>query len=122
MGDGLYELAAEPRWEFAYQLSEGTPRLRRIPKINYIPDGQIPDLPVSQYGYDVVNRIYMLYRAGILSGNDAYGTFAPNSNVTRAEVTAIISRMIDLLSDKTFNLLKDKAQLTCQALPKPYVG
>lgn len=107
MGDGLYELAAEPRWEFAYQLSKALPDCEYT-EINYIPDGQIPDLPVSQYGYDVVNRIYMLYRAGILSGNDAYGTFAPNSNVTRAEVTAIISRMIDPAQRKTFTL-KDKA-------------
>ena len=106
MGDGLYELAAEPRWEFAYQLSKALPDCEYT-EINYIPDGQIPDLPVSQYGYDVVNRIYMLYRAGILSGNDAYGTFAPNSNVTRAEVTAIISRMIDPAQRKTFTL-KDK--------------
>ena len=103
MGDGLYELAAEPRWEFAYQLSKALPDCEYT-EINYIPDGQIPDLPVSQYGYDVVNRIYMLYRAGILSGNDAYGTFAPNSNVTRAEVTAIISRMIDPAQRKTFTL------------------
>lgn len=106
MGDGLYELATEPRWEFAYQLSKALPDYEYT-EINYIPDGQIPDLPVSQYGYDVVNRIYMLYRAGILSGNDVYGTFSPNSNVTRAEVTAIISRMIDPAQRKTFTL-KDK--------------
>ena len=63
MGDGLYELATEPRWEFAYQLSKALSDCEYT-EINYIPDGQIPDLPVSQYGYDVVNRIYMLYRAG----------------------------------------------------------
>ena len=118
MGDGLYELATEPRWEFAYQLSKALPDCEYT-EINYIPDGQIPDLPVSQYGYDVVTRIYMLYRAGILSGNDAYGTFAPNSNVTRAEVTAIISRMIDPAQRKTFTL-KDKPKFALNGFAGSY--
>ena len=54
MGDGQYELATEPRWEFAYQLSKALPDCEYT-EINYIPDGQIPDLPVSQYGYDVLS-------------------------------------------------------------------
>lgn len=101
--DGLYGLAAESRWTFAYWLSKALPDYEYT-EINDIPDGQIPDLPVNKYGYDVVNRIYMLYRAGILSGNDAYGTFSPNSDITRAEVTAIISRMIDPDQRRTFRL------------------
>ena len=37
--------------------------------------------------------VYKLYEAGILIGNDEAGTFAPWSEITRAEVAAIISRM-----------------------------
>lgn len=39
--------------------------------------------------------VYALYRAGILSGSDDEHTFNSNSNITRAEVAAILSRMID---------------------------
>jgi len=34
-----------------------------------------------------------LYRAGVLTGNDLQGTFAPASHITRAELAAVISRM-----------------------------
>ncbi len=39
--------------------------------------------------------VYRLYRAGILSGNDKYGTFAPASGIKRSEVAAILSRVLD---------------------------
>lgn len=38
--------------------------------------------------------VYKLYRAGILCGNDKYGTFAPETSITRAEVAAILSRIV----------------------------
>jgi hypothetical protein len=41
-------------------------------------------------------RIHTLYRAGILSGVDALGTFNPNTNITRAEAAAIFSRIVDV--------------------------
>lgn len=40
------------------------------------------------------NTVYAFYRAGILCGNDEYGTFAPDSNITRAEVAAIVMRLV----------------------------
>jgi hypothetical protein len=43
------------------------------------------------YGYEV----YTFYRAGILQGNDANGTFAPGSSIKRSEVAAIIARMME---------------------------
>jgi len=36
----------------------------------------------------------MLYKAGVLAGNDSIGTFNPGSNITRAEASAIVSRVI----------------------------
>lgn len=38
--------------------------------------------------------VYNMYRAGILCGNDKYGTFAPDTSITRGEVAAIIMRII----------------------------
>lgn len=34
-------------------------------------------------------EIYALYRAGILTGNDSYGTFTPDTNITRGAVATI---------------------------------
>ena len=57
---------------------------------NDIKDGSLWD--VKGWYQDAV---YKMYRAGILSGNDKYGTFAPNSNITRAEVSAIAVRAVE---------------------------
>lgn len=59
-------------------------------QINIVDNGGIPDL-----SYANSERIYTMYRAGILTGNDSLGTFAPYSNITRAEVAAILTRMIN---------------------------
>ena len=40
-------------------------------------------------------EIMMLYRAGIVGGSDSLGTFHPNSNITRAQAAAIITRLVD---------------------------
>ncbi len=99
----------EQRWHFAYWISKALPD-SAYTAINNVPDGQILDLTENKiYTEDgsfdeISNRIYMLYRAGILTGNTAYGHFNPKGYVTRAEVTAIITRMIDPDQRKTFQL------------------
>ena len=61
-------------------------------EINSIADGAIPDVRLGAEGG---NEIYQLYRAGILTGNDQLGTFAPDSFINRASVAAILSRIVD---------------------------
>ena len=58
--------------------------------INTVADGQIPDVASGSANYA---DIYTLYRAGVLTGNDKYGTFAPETTIDRASVAAIVSRM-----------------------------
>ena len=41
------------------------------------------------------SEIYTFYRAGILTGSDAQGTFNPDSSIKRSEVAAILIRMYD---------------------------
>ena len=60
--------------------------------INLVDDGVIPDVPMSA---DYAVAVYMLYRAGILTGSDTFGTFNPDSTITRAEAAAIITRIVD---------------------------
>ena len=59
---------------------------------NSVDDNAIPDVKL---GDKYASEIYTFYRAGILTGNDAAGTFAPNSSIKRSEVAAILSRMYD---------------------------
>ena len=35
----------------------------------------------------------LLYRSGVLTGSDAFGTFYPNNNISRAEAAAILARI-----------------------------
>ncbi len=59
---------------------------------NIVEDGMIPDVDMgAPYAQDV----YKLYRSGILVGNDAQGTFTPNSNIKRSAVAAIVTRIVD---------------------------
>ncbi len=95
-----YDNAAS-RADFAIILSSTFPD-NALEPINQIPDGYIPDV-TSDTGY--ADAVYRLYRAGVLTGNDDIGTFAPESNIKRSEVAAVISRMI--LPDKRIALKTD---------------
>lgn len=67
---------------------------------NTVADNAIPDVKSS---HPQAAEIYKLYRAGILAGNDAKGTFLPNSNIKRSEVAAILTRMMDQKSRLTLS-------------------
>ncbi|MBM6926569.1 Ig-like domain-containing protein [Pseudoflavonifractor phocaeensis] len=77
------------RREFAAILARALPA-EALPAINTVEDGEIPDLAAGSANYD---DIYMLYRAGILTGSDNYGTFAPETTIGRSSVAAIVARM-----------------------------
>ena len=74
---------------FAAILSRTMPD-EALQEINEVAEGEIPDVPAdAQYAAE----IYRLYRAGILTGNDAELTFAPDAFIRRSEVAAITARM-----------------------------
>ncbi|NCC87996.1 MAG: hypothetical protein EOM05_09035, partial [Clostridia bacterium] len=69
--------------------------------INLINSGDVPDVSgIETYS----GSVYLLYNAGVLTGSDKYGTFNPNSNITRSEVATITTRMADSGLRKTFML------------------
>ena len=88
------------RGEFALVLTNALPA-EALASINDIQEGVIPDVPAGTAYHDAV---YRLYRAGILSGRDSAGTFAPADPITRAEVCVILSNMVDPSLRKTFTL------------------
>ncbi len=70
-----------------------------LQKINNVETGSLPDVKGNEvYG----PAVYKLYNAGILLGNDYYGTFYPNSNIQRSEVAAIVTRMANTSLRKAF--------------------
>lgn len=86
-GYGDYTRAAS-RAEFAVLFAAALPAdaLEETRNIAY---GEIPDVYDASYAAPV----YLLYRAGVLSGADEAGTFYPNSTISRAEAAAIVTRM-----------------------------
>lgn len=63
-----------------------------LPVINTVDDGMIPDVAMT---HPYAKSIYMLYRAGIVCGQDDEGNCVPDSFVKRSEVAAILTRMMD---------------------------
>ena len=95
LGNGILESgysdydANALRSDFALIFARALPE-EALTEINDIRDGDIPDVKES---YSYGDEVYALYRAGILTGNDSEGTFAPSDNIKRSEVAAIVVRM-----------------------------
>ncbi len=51
---------------------------------------EIPDVPSTNAYFD---KLRLLYNAGVVMGNDEFGSFKPNNNIIRAEAAAIIGRV-----------------------------
>ena len=88
---GEYEAynVSATREQFAAILAHALPESELQAK-NTVADGAIPDVAVTDAH---AKEIYLLYRAGVLTGNDKVGTFTPENPIKRSEVAAIIVRM-----------------------------
>ena len=64
----------------------------------------VEELPDYGQGDTYWTEVCALYRAGVLSGNDNYGTFRPNSNIRRSELAAMLTRLVLPETRKTFTL------------------
>lgn len=74
--------------------------------VNIIMDGSIPDVPMSDPG---APGVYRLYRAGVLVGGDAQGTFRPGSPITRGAAAVISARMVNPALRQGITLMKDES-------------
>ena len=80
------------RAEFVMILANALPA-EVFGEVNQVADNAIPDVHIKDsYGA----AVYKMYRAGIMIGNDGIGTFAPDSEIKRSEVAAIVTRMVDV--------------------------
>ena len=76
---------------------------RTLPLGEYARINRIGAIPDVDEGTRNADAIYLLYSAGILTG-DASGAFHPNQTVTRAETAAILNRLALPASRKAFTL------------------
>ncbi|MCI8284678.1 MAG: hypothetical protein HFE90_05340 [Firmicutes bacterium] len=82
--------AAATRTETATILAASLPE-SALGSVNSIAAGDIYDVSDSEY-YSA--SVYKLYNAGIITGNDDYGSFKPRSNINRKEMAVIINRIV----------------------------
>jgi hypothetical protein len=92
--------APATRAQFVTILAKALPQ-EALPAINSVALDTIPDVSASA---DYASDVYTFYNAGILMGNDTYGTFGPSSNILRSEVATIVVRLADESQRKTFAL------------------
>ena len=101
-GDFSSYTAKATRAQMAYLFCNALPQ-GTLAEINSI--SSIPDVSAS---HPYAKEIQTLYKAGVLTGSDMYGTFNPDSNIIRAEAAAILSRVAlpdqrkDVVLMKTF--------------------
>ncbi len=69
--------------------------------INTVADNAIPDVKATD---KFTAEIYEFYRAGILTGSDAKGTFHSASTIKRSEVATILLRMFETSARKSISL------------------
>ena len=77
------------RAQVAYLIAHALPasELKTLRRVETIPD--------VAPGDSFADEIFLLYRAGILNGSDAQRTFRGESRVLRAELAAMLARLID---------------------------
>ena len=88
------------RAQFAEIFARSLPE-SALSEIGNIADNAIPDVST---GAAYAPYVYQLYRAGILTGGDALGTFSPQTYITRAESATIVSRMAESDNRVSFTL------------------
>lgn len=76
------------RSDFAVALAVAAGELPQLRQVDVIPGYPSMDMWYSQ-------DVYMLYRAGVLTGTDEYGSFDPEGTLTRAQAATMVARVLD---------------------------
>ncbi len=95
---------AAKRYEVAILFATALPEEFFKP-LNYV--NGIPDVSPDKEYYDL---LMLLYKAGIAMGSDEKGTFNPDTNITRAEFSALINRVASpgMRLSKSFDTMPDE--------------
>ena len=82
---------------------------RVLPEENYTALNNITTLPDVNSSTPYSQGIFKLYNAGVLSGNDEYGTFSPNAYISRSELAALLCRLVKPATRTKLNLQEKPA-------------
>ena len=89
-----------------------------LPESEYKAINSITSLPDVDAATPHSQAIFKLYNAGILTGSDGFGSFHPGQNITRAELAAILYRLVFSHSRKEFELLPVPKDFTVYSTSK----
>ncbi len=64
-----------------------------VPASEFAAKNDVKFIPDVNIAADYAEKILMLYKAGVVMGSDAYGTFNPDADIKRSEAAAIINRV-----------------------------
>lgn len=77
---------------------------KALPPEEYLPINSVATLPDVTWDEPCGEDIFTLYNAGILTGTDPSGTFLPDTHITRAELSAILCRLVQPGARQLFSL------------------
>lgn len=114
--DKSYENYNEPitRRDFVHIFYNAIPPQNLFEYIE-VEDGSLPDVTK---GFPYYNEIYSFYRAGILTGKKADGSFCPDDNILRSEVCAVLIRIF-YMNTFEIELDNDDSATYVPAAPPP---
>ncbi len=108
------------RAEVAYILSSSLP-LEELKNINNIK--KIPDVDSSS---DYSESIFKLYNSGIIRGSGEDGRFNPDENISRAEIAALVNRIVQPDKRQKFGLgdlsYENKEYGISMTIPRSWIG
>ncbi|MGM9638621.1 MAG: S-layer homology domain-containing protein [Butyricicoccaceae bacterium] len=119
IAENAYDSYTRPvtRAEMADLFSRALPE-EEYAVINFLDDG----CPADAVGHRYEAQIRQLYRAGILTGSDVFGTFAPDTNIKRSEAAAILSRLVVPSLRRQVTLLRSWTYDDAVTLAVPYAS
>lgn len=110
-GNGILDFEPEnfdspaSRAQFAKIFAHALPA-SALTRINNVVDGGVGDVPI---GSEYENAVYILYRAGVLTGSDSEGNFYPKYGIKRSEAATIVARMANPTLRKRVTLTEKTA-------------
>lgn len=81
-----------------------------LPATELAPINTIASIPDVASSASYATAVTALYKAGVLTGSDMFGTFHPSNNIKRSEAAAILSRMALPAQRQTVVLMKHVSQ------------
>lgn len=104
-------LAADPPGRPVTRAEVAEILYRSLPKEELAAVNQVEILPDYAPGDPYWTATAALYRAGVLTGHDEYGTFLPDSSIRRSELAATLTRLVRPEYRKLFTLTPYQKQV-----------